>query len=711
MESQTLVEIRYDDRPVRWFMHASLIWGFIGMLIGLWAASELAWWQLNGGVSWLTFGRLRPMHTNGVIFAFAANAIFGAVYHSSQRLLKVSLPSRGLADFHFWLWQLIIVLQVVFLGAGLTQGKEYAEPEWLIDILITVAWVVFAFNLFWMIARRRERHIYVAIWFYIATVITIAVLHLGNNAALPIDAFRSVIAYSGVQDAMMQWWYGHNAVGFLLTTPFLGMMYYYLPKAAQRPVFSYRLSIMHFWALIFLYIWAGPHHLHFTALPDWAQSLGMVFSVMLWAPSWGGMVNGLMTLRGAFDRLREDPVLKFLIVAVTFYGMSTFEGPLMSIKSVNALSHYTDWTIGHVHSGALGWVAFLIFGVMYWLIPRLYGTTLYSVRAANIHFWTGTVGIVLYVVSMWIAGVLQGLMWQAFNADGTLTYPNFTETVTRLYPYYVVRVVGGTLFLTGFTIMLWNVWKTCRAGVPVVEGVRVAHSEADHKHPHRWLEARALWFSAAVTVVILIGGLIELLPTFLADSSVPRIASVKPYTPLEVEGRAMYVSEGCYTCHSQMVRPFRHETERYGEYSKAGEFIYDYPFQWGSKRTGPDLHRVGGKYPDAWHWAHMLDPRSTSPGSIMPAYPWLYEKTLDYGLIGKRVGAMQTLGVPYSDDDVAGAAAAAQAQAKAVADGLRGAGVEDVEDDRRILAMIAYLQRLGTDIDWRNNPTVPEVSP
>ncbi len=699
--TDTTQTIPYQDKVVRWFILASLFWGAVGMLVGVILAGELAWWQVNGNQPWLTFGRLRPVHTNGVIFAFAANAVFAAVYHSSQRILKTPLFSEGLAKLHFWGWQITVVLDVLFLAAGFSQGKEYAEPNWILDILITLAWVWFAINLFGMIVKRREKHIYVAIWFYIATVLTIAVLHIVNNLAIPVDLFHSVTIFPGVQDAMVQWWYGHNAVGFLLTTPFLGIMYYYLPKVAQRPIFSYRLSILHFWALVFLYIWAGPHHLHYTSLADWAQSLGMVFSVMLWAPSWGGMVNGLYTLRGSFDKLRESAVLKFMVVAITFYGMSTFEGPLMSIKSVNALSHYTDWTIGHVHSGALGWVAFIIFGMSYYLVPRLWNTNLYSEKLANIHFWVGTVGIILYVVSMWIAGVTQGLMWAEFDQDGLLVYPNFIETLVRLMPMYYIRVIGGTLFFVGVCIMLYNVAKTIATSKGhAVEGLIVKDIPANHEADigHRWIEARPILFSVLVTLLIMVGGLVELIPTLFVDSQIPKIASVTPYTPLELQGRTIYIGEGCYTCHSQMIRPFRHETERYGEYSKAGEFVYDYPFQWGSRRAGPDLHRIGGKYPDLWHYHHMKDPRSTSAGSIMPNYGWLYDDDTNYVLMQKTVSAMQTVGVPYTDSQVASAVEDAKKQAREIAANLEAAGAGKVNPDKDIIALIAYLQRMGTDI-------------
>ncbi len=694
--------IKYNDQITKKFLIATVVWGVVGMLVGVIIALQLAEWRLNFGTSWLTFGRLRPLHTNAVIFAFAGNAIFTGVYYSTQRLLKARIFSDLLSNIHFWGWQAIIVSAALTLPLGITTGKEYAELEWPIDIAITLVWVVFAVNFFGTIYKRREKHIYVALWFQIATLVTIAMLHIVNSLEMPVHLFKSYSMYAGVQDALVQWWYGHNAVGFFLTTPFLGLMYYFVPKAAERPVYSYRISIIHFWGLIFLYIWAGPHHLHYTALPDWAQSLGMVFSVMLLAPSWGGMLNGLLTLRGAWHKLRTDVVLKFFVSAVTFYGMSTFEGPLMSIKSVNSLSHYTDWTVGHVHSGALGWVGFMVFGMLYWLVPKLWNTKLHSSKLAEIHFWTATIGIVLYVVSMWFAGITQGLMWKEFNAEGLLTYPNFIETVTKIVPMYWIRALGGALYLTGTILMSYNLIRTASKGKVVDAEVQVVSNrqEVSHgpvKYWHSILEGKPFWFALLAFVLVTIGGIIEIVPTFLIESNVPTLSSVKPYTPLELEGRDIYIREGCYNCHSQMVRPFRDEVERYGEYSKPGEFVYDFPFQWGSKRTGPDLHRVGGKYSNLWHVRHLEDPRATSPGSIMPTYTWLLDNDLNYDFTDRKVKAMQRLGVPYTKEEYKGAVETAKAQAKIISDDLAAQGVKGMQD-KEIVALIAYLQRLGTDI-------------
>ena len=454
----------YNDTVVRQFALAAVLWGVVGMAVGVFIASQLAWPELNFGIPWLTYSRLRPLHTNAVIFAFGGSALFATSYYVVQRTCQTRIFSDALSSFTFYGWQLVILLAAISLPMGFTQGKEYAELEWPIDILIAVVWVAYAINFFGTIGIRKVRHIYVANWFYGAFILAVALLHIVNSAAIPVSLTKSYSAYAGVQDAMVQWWYGHNAVGFFLTAGFLGMMYYFIPKQAGLPVYSYRLSIVHFWALIFTYMWAGPHHLHYTALPDWAQSVGMIFSLILLAPSWGGMINGIMTLSGAWHKLRDDPILKFLIVSLSFYGMSTFEGPMMAIKTVNSLSHYTDWTIGHVHSGALGWVGLISMGSLYYLIPRLFGRkTMYSVSAISLHFWAATIGIVLYIAAMWIAGVMQGLMWRAVNPDGTLVY-SFVESVKATYPFYVLRVAGGLLYLGGMILMLWNTVMTAVSG-------------------------------------------------------------------------------------------------------------------------------------------------------------------------------------------------------------------------------------------------------
>ncbi len=710
---------RYDNRIVRAFAIATAFWGLVGTLAGLLAACQLFWPGLNLDTPFTTFGRIRPLHTNAVIFAFVGNGMFAGIYYSLQRLCKARMFSDALSWINFWGWQAIIVAAAITLPLGLTTSKEYAELEWPIDLAIAGVWVAFTVNLLGTLLRRREKHMYVAIWFYIATAITVAVLHIFNSLALPAGAFKSYSIYAGVQDALVQWWYGHNAVAFFLTTPYLGLMYYFLPKAADRPVFSYRLSIIHFWALIFIYIWAGPHHLLYTALPDWVQSLGMVFSVMLVAPSWGGMLNGLLTLRGAWDKVRQDPVLKFMVVAVTAYGMATLEGPTLAVKSVNALSHYTDWTIAHVHTGALGWNGFLTFGMLYWLLPRLYQTRLWSTKLANYHFWIGLLGMMFYVVPIYVSGVTQGLMWKQFNADGFLQYGNFLETTLRIIPMHMLRAVGGTLYVVGIVLMCVNLYKTARSGqfVPDTEAqapaLRTQPTRPEKKvpgwHGHRWLEGVPVTFTVLVTLAILVGGLVEIIPMYLIKSNVPTIAAVKPYTPLELLGRDIYIREGCVACHSQMVRPFRSETERYGEYSKVGEFVYDHPFLWGSKRTGPDLHRGGGKYPDAWHYNHMENPVSTSPGSIMPRYPWLLTRKLDTNVVQVRMKTLRRLGVPYSDQDIAQAHQQMAAQQTRIVQNLK-VGMVEAEPDREIIALIAYLQRLGTDIKGSPASTAPQLT-
>lgn len=694
----------YDNRIVRNFAIATIVWGIIGMTVGLLIALQLIKPALNMDSQYTTFGRIRPLHTNAVIFAFVGNAIFMAVYYSLQRLLKARMFSDLLGKIHFWGWQLIIVSAVITLPLGLSSSHEYAELEWPIDIAITVIWVVFGVNMFGTIFKRREKHMYVAIWFYIATFVTVAVLHIVNSFQLPVSAFKSYYLFAGVQDALVQWWYGHNAVAFFLTTPYLGMMYYFLPKMANRPIYSYKLSILHFWSLIFIYIWAGPHHLLYTSLPGWAQSLGVAFSIMLIAPSWGGMINGLLTLRGAWDKVREDPILKFMVVGLTAYGMATFEGPMLALKQINAIAHYTDWIVAHVHVGALGWNGFLTFGILYWLIPRIYKTELYSKKLASFHFWIGTLGIIFYAVPLYFAGFTQGLMWKEFTEEGLLKYPNFLETVIQILPMYVLRSIGGALYLIGVIAMTYNIIKTAKAGKLVADEAAEAlplpttyEAKGSDRKLHRFIERKPMVFMVLSLIVILIGGMVEMMPTFTIQSNIPTIASVKPYSPLELQGRDIYIKEGCVNCHSQMIRPFRSETERYGEYSKAGEFVYDHPFLWGSKRTGPDLARLGQKYSNSWHYNHMLDPQTMSPGSIMPPYEWLTTQVLDTTTTISKINAMRTLGVPYPEGYEHKANRDLSEQAEHITADLRQNNIK-VKSDKEIIALIAYLQRLGTDI-------------
>ena len=749
--------ITYDDGVVRGFILFSVIWGLVGMLVGLLCAFQLAFPALNFDTSFLTFGRIRPLHTNAVIFALVGNMLFAGIYHSSQRLLKTRMASDLLSRVHLYGWQLIILGAAITLPLGITQSKEYAELEWWLDIMVALVWVVFAVNYFWTLGIRNEKNLYVAIWFYIATIITIAVLYIVNNLAVPLDGMKSYGVFAGAQDALTQWWYGHNAVAFFLTTPILGIMYYYLPKAAERPVYSYRLSIIHFWALIFIYIWAGPHHLLYTALPDWAQSLGMIFSLMLWAPSWGGMLNGLLTLRGAWHKVRTDPVLKFFVAGVTFYGMATFEGPLLSIKSVSALGHYTDWIIGHVHGGALGWNGFMAAGMFYWLVPKLFGTKLHSTKAADAHFWLGTIGILIYMVAMWISGVTHGLMWRAENADGVLEYRDWATIIDAVMPMYHLRALGGALYIVGWVMMMWNLFKTIKGKTPVngeaevtvLEKVDAPSSlrlifsrpvfltaiglglslflvrdsvitaplvlaalllvvvmtwlryEAAGKEEFRWhdaIERRPLAFSVLVMLAVLAGGVVELLPGLLVTRQVPMTdagtVAVKPYTPLELEGRDIYVSEGCYLCHSQMIRPFLSEKKRYGDPSRIEESMYDHPFQWGSKRTGPDLARVGTKYGATWHYEHMLEPTRMSQGSIMPKYPWLLTDKIDPSKTKHKLKIMRALGVPYEKEEFETAEQKYLEQAGIITKELTDYGA-DIDPDSKLVALIGYLLRLG----------------
>jgi cytochrome c oxidase cbb3-type subunit I/II len=768
--------IEYDDQTVRRFMIASIIWGLVGMAVGVLIAFQLNFPKLNMGLPYFGFGRLRPLHTNGAIFAFVGNMLFAGIYHSTQRLCKVRTASKLLSDIHFWGWQLIILGAALTLPFGFTQGKEYAELIWPLDVAVTLIWVVFAINFFWTLAIRNEPTLYVAIWFYIATIVTVALLYVVNNLQIPTGLLHSYSIYAGVQDALVQWWYGHNAVAFFLTTPILGIMYYYVPKAAERPVYSYRLSVVHFWSLVFIYIWAGPHHLLNTSLPHWLQGLGMVFSLMLWAPSWGGMLNGLLTLRGAWHKLRDDPVLKFFAAGITFYGMATFEGPLLSIRAVNYLSHYTDWTIGHVHGATLGWNGFMAAGMFYFLAPRLWKTKLWSEGWANAHFWIGFFGILFYMGSMWVGGITQGIYLNATNPDGTLVYGNFLETVQAIKWPLLLRSLGGTLYLIGWIMLMINLYKTV-AGREVVNGkvtvyahetdatrategsigvfgtlvnapfiysasltigfcfwmlgggifslfglfltfgtvlVAIVHFQAMGRKFDEWYEKLlGNWapFSALVLIAVAVGGAVQIIPTLFVQKAENLEDRVQiPYTPLELVGRDIYIAEGCYNCHSQQIRTIVPDVVRYGEYSRIGESIYDHPFQWGSKRTGPDLARVGGPISEGatymrvgtrsndWHWDHFEDPDSLSPGSIMPIYPWLFTQKADWDSMPRRIAVQRMLGVPYpkmSDEEIR---AQMQAQADEIVADL-AAKMRLAQPDTKVIALIAYLQKLGQSED------------
>lgn len=701
--STALEKFEYDDKIVRSFAWATVVWGLVGMLVGVIIAFQLFIPALNFGLPWTSFGRLRPLHTNAVIFAFCGNAIFAGVYYSTQRLLKTRMGSDILSRLHFIGWQLIIVSAAVTLPLGITTSKEYAELEWPIDIAIALVWVVFAANFFLTVWKRREKVLYVSIWFYIGTIVAITMLHIVNSLAIPATLLKSYPVYTGVQDALVQWWYGHNAVAFFLTTPFLGLAYYFIPKAVGKPIYSYRLSIIHFWSLIFVYIWAGPHHLIYSSIPEWLQSLGMVFSLMLLAPSWGGAINFVLTLRNGWEQVRTDAIVKFMAAAVTFYMMATFEGPLLSIKSVNKISHNTDWTIGHVHSGALGWNGFLIFAMLYWLIPRLYKTELFSRKLANIHFWCALFGIVIYVISMWISGVTQGVMSLKLDDSGVLVHSNFLEIMAAVIPLHAARAVGGGLYLAGFVMMIYNLLKTV-AGKSVVnvqsEGEsrdRASHARDQIIGMQNASENSGALMGILSFAAVAVGTIFEIAPLISASKHSIEIASVTPYTPLEIEGRDLYIREGCNNCHTQQIRPLVAETKRYGDFSKAGEFSYDTPHLWGSKRTGPDLQRIGQKYGHSWHWKHMIDPRTVSPGSVMPKYPWLATNTLALDDIRSRLHALSKIGIPYSEKQIFSAESTARAQAKKIADELKEQG-ENPDPDSELIALIAYLQRLGTDL-------------
>ncbi|MDX2187220.1 MAG: cytochrome-c oxidase, cbb3-type subunit I [Opitutaceae bacterium] len=754
--SERKITLEYNDGVVRQFMIASIVWGAVGMLVGVLIAAQLNFHFLNFDTSWLTFGRLRPLHTNAVIFALVGNMMFAGVYYSTQRLVKARLASDLLSTVHFWGWQLIIVCAAITLPLGLTRGKEYAELIWPINVMVVIIWVVFAVNFFWTLAKRNEPHLYVAIWFYIATIVTVAMLYIVNHLSIPTGFLHSYGVFGGVQDGLVQWWYGHNAVAFFLTTPILGIMYYFLPKAAERPVYSYKLSVIHFWSLVFVYIWAGPHHLLNTALPNWLQWLGMTFSLMLWAPSWGGMLNGLLTLRGAWDKLRTDPVIKFFAAGVTFYGMATFEGPLLSIKSVNALGHYTDWIIGHVHAGALGWNGLMAAGMFYFLAPRLWSKPLHSQLLANLHFWLALVGILFYVAAMWTSGITQGVMLNATVENGTvLAYPNFIDTLTTIRPMMLFRVVGGGLYLVGWLLMAYNLYMTI-AGSKAVNGtsevvvtdhreeplgvvgslfnppvvfsalgiltacawlfggsalsmlglfgtalvviVAFVHYEAKARQWGSWYDrllVNCAPFTVLTVLAVAVGGLIQIIPTTLVHAAKNVEDRIQvPLTPLQLAGRDIYVREGCYNCHSQMIRTLVPDVLRYGDYSRLGESIYDHPYQWGSRRTGPDLARVGGKYAHIWHFKHTYDPRSTSEGSNMPKYPWLYENTTNVSVLKGRMDVLRTLGVPYPDLSSEDIAKSVEEESQKIQADLREQG-GTIDKDREIVALIAYLQQLG----------------
>jgi cytochrome c oxidase, cbb3-type, subunit I/cytochrome c oxidase, cbb3-type, subunit II len=721
----------YNNSIVKAFLYATIFWALIGFMAGLFIAlllfypeiPELIFGnQLKNSQGIMGFGRWRMLHTSTTVFAFVGNIIFTGYYYALQRLLKTRIYSDVLSWIHFWGWQLFIFSTWITFLLGINTSKEYAEHEWPIDIVILLVWVIYGINMIGSILNRKIKHLYVSVWFLLGTWVAVGMLHIFNNLELPISllSFKSYSIYAGVQDALMQWWYGHNAVAFILTTPILGLMYYFVPKASNQPIFSYKLSIIHFWSLIFIYIWAGPHHLMYTSLPNWAQMLGTIFSIMLIAPSWGGMLNGLLTLRGAWDQMKINPILKFFAVGITCYGMATFEGPMLATKTLNSIGHFTDWVIAHVHLGTLGWNGFMAFGIIYWLIQKIWNTKLYSTLLANIHFWLGVIGIILYIFPMYFGSILQSIMWKKFNPDGTLTYKNFLDSVLSIIPFYKIRFVGGMVYFLGFILMIYNIIKTIRQGKSLdneefkYDPYYNTYTKSKIETFHTWLEKKPIQLTIFSFIAVAIGGLIEIIPTLVIKSNVPTIHNVKPYKALELEGRDLFVREGCNACHSAQIRPFRDEVVRYGEYSKAGEFVYDHPFLWGSKRTGPDLAREGGKNPNSWHFNHMYNPRSISPGSIMPRYPWLIHNKLDRSNTEKKIRAMVKLGVPYTLEYIKNINQDMDYQANKIVYDIykeypnlkkeidKQKKIEKEKfiplEKREIIAIIAYLQRLGTDI-------------
>jgi len=693
----------YDNRIVRNFAYAAVVWAVAGLLVGLIVALQIFIPELNLTISSLSFGHLRPLHTNAMIFAFIGNTIFMGVYYSLQRLLKARMFSDLLSTIHFWGWQFIILSSVVTILLGFTTGKAYAEQAWPIDILITIIWVIFGVNMIGTILKRREQKIYVAIWFYVVSFFTVAIIHIFNSIEIPAGLFKSYPVFAGVKDALIHWWYVHNLSAFFLIMPYLGLMYYFLPKAAKRPVYSYRLAIGHFWAMVFLYSWAAPQHLLLTALPDWLQSLGMIFSLMILAPALGGAANGLLTLHDNGKQVWKEPILKMMAAALIFFGISAISVALLSVKSISAFATNSEWTIAQTHISVMGWNGLLTFAILYWLIPKINGVKLFSQKLANIHFWLAVLAILFYTVPLYWAGITQSLMWREFTSEGYLKFPIFIDTVLKLLPGYIVSAIGGLLYLAGAVVMVVNLAKTVKSGklindekVEAATSKELPLADQDKGYTGRWIDLKPIRFFIVVTVVAVSGGLVEIIPMFLVKENIPVIENVKPYTPLELEGRDIYIREGCNNCHTQQIRPIRNETERYGEFSLAGEFIYDYPFLWGSKRTGPDLQRIGGKYPDAWHYTHILKPDSMAAGSTMPAYPWLITNELDIETIDMKIRAMQSLGVPYEEAYDQFALPDLKLQALNIAEGMKSSRVY-IKPDREVIALIAYLQRLGAD--------------
>lgn len=718
----------YDDRVVRWFAAATLAWGLLATLAGIMIGVLLVMPGLAEGQPSFAFGRLRSIHTSTALFAFIANAVFTAIYFTTQRLCQTRLLSHTLGMLHFWSWQAIIGLSVIGYPLGIMQAKRFAEMEWPLDIAVAIIWILFfGINFFGTLLRRRERRMYISLWFYITTVIAVPIVHIGNNLVVPLSLTQSVPWFSGVPDALLQWWYGHHVLTFLLTMPFLGFMYYFLPKVAERPLYSYRVGIIHFWSVFLLAIWAAPRGLHYTTIPEWLSTLGMLSGFLLWMPSWAGVFNWMLTLRGSWHRVAADPILKFLVVAIALYGFTSFEAAWLSIKSIYAVGQYSDWTIAHRHTGALGWNGFLIFGMAYWLLPRVYRTQLWSEKLMSLHFWTGTIGILLYILPIYAAGIMQSYMWRAMDETGSLLYPDFVQTLEAIVPLWWLRVVGGILYTAGLVVLAINAVMTghTRSTARSQPVFTAARSAIDFEPPapmpashlagapvlefgkkldvwsrlawHRDWERKPIAFALLITMLILIAAAAEILPVFLLPSNVPKIAAIEPYTPLELAGREIYLAEGCHNCHSQQVRPLVPETKRYGEYSEGGEFVYDRPALWGNRRIGPDLAREGGKNTSYWHWTHLDDPSQVSPSSVMPSFRHLLQDDLDFASIAPLLTAAHQLGAPYEQDMLEDFEDHARRQAEVVTAEIVTQGGPAAVFDKQAIALIAYLQRLGTD--------------
>lgn len=736
----------FDDKIARLFAAATVCWGIAAFALGVFISALMTIPSISDAPPWLAFGRLRPLHVNATIYAFLGNAIFAAVYFSTQRLCKTRMWSNTLGYLHFWGWQAIIAASIYTLPLGMTQGRLYAELEWPIDVAIAVVWFLFfAVNFAGTVACRREPRIYISLWFYIATIITVGLMHAMNNVVLPIEYFLSIPWVAGTQDAFIDWNYGYNAFVFLMTMPFAGLMYYFLPKAADHAIYSYKLSVAHFWSLLILFVCSGPLHVHYTSLPDWVSTLGMLFGLLLWMPSWGALVNGLLTLRSSSRAAgsvpasgSKDPVLKFFFAALLFYGFGVLDSAMMSIKSVNALTSYTDWTVAHIHIMAMGWCGLLTFGMLYWMLPRLFETKLHSEPLMHWHFWSGVCGILLFVLPSLIAGVLQSQMLRATDENGLLIYPDFIETTLQIVPLWKIRIAGGILYVIGMFMLGFNLamtWKSQPrvvskkvfaapiAGAGMEEDIKIGPSLLSnapvlelgkkldvwsHLAWHRHWERLPMRFAVLTLLLLTAATVFKLVPMLALASNVPQIAAVRPYTPLELAGRHLYISEGCVSCHTQQVRAILTDTKRYGDYSQAGEFAYDYPSQWGDRRIGPDLARVGGKWGSYWHWSHLGNPSGETEGSIMPSFEHLLTSKLKFEAIEPLMKAAQRLGAGYTEDELENFATNAQRQAEVLNAEMVSQGGPPVVFDRQAIALIAYLQRLGTDISRPAQPASEE---